>query len=64
MNGESYVALFLTYGVCGGFTTFSTFSKEALMMLQCGNYWGAICYVGVSVVLGIILTACGYMLAQ
>ena len=64
MNGESYVALFLTYGVCGGFTTFSTFSKEALTMLQCGNYWGAICYVGISVVLGIILAACGYMLAQ
>ena len=64
LTGESVVALFLTYGVCGGFTTFSTFSKETLLMLQSGNYWGAICYVGVSVVFGIILTACGYMLAQ
>lgn len=64
LTGESVVALFLTYGVCGGFTTFSTFSKETLLMLQSGNYCGAICYVGVSVVFGIILTACGYMLAQ
>ena len=64
LTGGSVVALFLTYGVCGGFTTFSTFSKETLLMLQSGNYWGAICYVGVSVVFGIILTACGYMLAQ
>ena len=63
-NGDSLFALFLTYGVCGGFTTFSTFSKEALIMLQSGNYWGFICYVSLSVVLGIILTACGYMLMQ
>ena len=28
----------MTVGICGGFTTFSTFSKEALMMLQAGDY--------------------------
>ncbi len=61
---ESGVALFLTYGICGGFTTFSTFSRETLVMLQSGNYCGALCYVALSVVLGIILTACGYMLVQ
>lgn len=60
----SVLALFLTYGVCGGFTTFSTFSRESLLMLQCGNYWGVIFYVTASVILGIILTACGYMLLQ
>ena len=30
----------LAVGLCGGFTTFSTFSKEALMMLQGGHFWG------------------------
>ena len=53
-------ALFLTVGFCGGFTTFSTFSKEALMMLQAGNVWGFAGYVAVSVVAGIALIALGY----
>ena len=57
-------ALFLTMGVCGGFTTFSTFSKEALMMLQSGNLWGFAGYIAVSVVVGIALVALGYFLAR
>ena len=57
-------ALFLTMGVCGGFTTFSTFSKEALMMLQSGNLWGFAGYVAFSVVVGIALVALGYFLAR
>ncbi|MCR4859113.1 MAG: fluoride efflux transporter CrcB [Bacteroidales bacterium] len=57
-------ALFLTVGVCGGFTTFSTFSKEALMMLQAGNGWGFAAYVGTSVAVGIALAAAGYFLTR
>ena len=55
-------ALFLTVGLCGGFTTFSTFSKEALMMLQSGNAWGFAGYIAVSVIAGIALVALGYFL--
>ena len=55
-------ALFLTVGLCGGFTTFSTFSKEALVMLQGGNVWGFAGYVAISVIAGIALVAFGYYL--
>ena len=57
-------ALFLTVGICGGFTTFSTFSKEALIMLQGGNIWGFAGYVAVSIIAGIALVALGYFLVR
>ena len=63
-NENSSWALFMTVGICGGFTTFSTFSKEAFMMLQAGNYMGMLAYVGISVLVGIALVAAGYYLTR
>ena len=63
-SGGSNWALFLTVGICGGFTTFSTFSKEALIMLQAGNVWGFAGYVAISVIAGITLVALGYFLMR
>ena len=57
-------ALFLTVGLCGGFTTFSTFSKEVLIMLQSGNLWGFAGYITLSVIVGIGLVAAGYYLCR
>ena len=57
-------ALFLMVGLCGGFTTFSTFSKEALVMLQGGNVWGSAGYVAISVVAGIALVTAGFYLMK
>ena len=57
-------ALFLTVGLCGGFTTCSTFSKEALVMLQGGSVWGFAGYVAISVIAGIALVALGYFLVR
>ena len=37
-NVSPSFALFLMVGFCGGFTTFSTFSKEGLTMLQADSY--------------------------
>ena len=54
--------LFLTVGLCGGFTTFSTFSKEALTMLQTGQIWGFASYIALSILAGIALVALGYYL--
>lgn len=62
-EGTSW-GLFLTVGVCGGFTTFSTFSKEALTMLQAGQAWGFVSYITMSVLTGIALAALGYYIAR
>ena len=56
--------LFMTVGLCGGFTTFSTFSKEALAMLQTGQMWGFASYIAISVLAGIALVALGYYIAR
>ena len=56
--------LFLTVGLCGGFTTFSTFSKEALTMLQTGQIWGFACYIALSILAGIALVALGYYIGR
>ena len=56
--------LFLTVGVCGGFTTFSTFSKETLTMLQTGQIWGFASYIAISILAGIALVALGYYIGR
>ena len=56
--------LFLTVGLCGGFTTFSTFSKEALTMLQTGQIWGFASYIALSILAGIALVALGYYIGR
>lgn len=63
-NGCSSWHLFLTVGLCGGFTTFSTFSKEALTMLQCSNYAGFVSYIAISIIAGIASVALGYVLMK
>ena len=52
--------LLLTTGLCGGFTTFSTFSKESLALLEGGDYGMFALYVAGSVGLGIAAAALGY----
>ena len=56
--------LALTVGLCGGFTTFSTFSKEALSLATAGR-WGAFSlYIIGSIVLGLAATAVGFMCSR
>ncbi|KMO31732.1 camphor resistance protein CrcB [Methylobacterium variabile] len=45
--------LFLTTGILGGFTTFSTFSLEAFLLWERGAHGAALAYVAVSVAAGI-----------
>jgi fluoride exporter len=45
--------VFLTVGICGGFTTFSTFSLDSYVLLEHGELWAAAFYMIGSVVLSI-----------
>ncbi len=57
-------ALFLGVGVCGGFTTFSTFSVEALAMLEKGRTSSAAVYALGSVFAGVLGAALALRLAR
>ena len=45
--------VFLTVGICGGFTTFSTFSLDVYVLMERGDWWLAASYIVGSVVLSI-----------
>ena len=45
--------LMLTTGLCGGFTTFSTFSYEGLTLIKDGNYMTYAIYLFGSIVFGL-----------
>ena len=56
--------LFLKTGVCGGFTTFSTFSLETLSLLEEGKYAVGALYAGGSLVACVLGVAAGRLLAR
>jgi CrcB protein len=56
--------LFLTTGILGGYTTFSAFSLDAMLLYQRGEVVQAALYVAGSVVLAIAGLAAGLALAR
>jgi fluoride exporter len=58
------VRALLTAGLCGGYTTFSTFSYEAVALIEEGDYHRAAWYVGLSVLLSLAATFLGMGLAR
>jgi CrcB protein len=55
---------FLATGICGGFTTFSTFSWENLQLIQTGRWGMALCYALSSLLLGLAAVWLGHKLMQ
>lgn len=58
-TGEFHKLLLIT-GFCGGFTTFSSFSYENMILLQDGKFLPFMIYALSSLVVGILMVFLGY----
>lgn len=56
--------ILLTTGYCGGYTTFSTFTYEAALLMEEGEIQRAALYVALSVFVALLGTFVGFGLAQ
>lgn len=58
------VRAFVAIGICGGYTTFSTFAFENLALLQGGQVAKAMLHAGLSVVLSVAAAWLGWTLGR
>jgi CrcB protein len=63
-NLSSEWRLFLATGIIGGFTTFSAFSLETVSLLRDAQYFHALGYVAMSVLLGVAATFFGILVLK
>ena len=56
--------MFLMVGLCGGFTTFSSFSGENLTLLRNGQILPLLLYTGLSILLGFTAVYLGYIFTK
>ncbi len=69
LPGTRYAAsgnmrLFVMVGICGGFTTFSSFSLQTFDLLRSESWWRGFVNVGLSVLMCLGAVALGHALAQ
>ena len=53
--------MLLMVGLCGGFTTFSTFTGENLMLMRNGQFLPVFLYTGLSILFGFTAVYLGYI---
>ena len=63
ISGQKFAPLLVT-GALGGFTTFSTFSLDAVTLFERGQIGAAGLYVGTSLIVSIAALAAGLFLAR
>ncbi len=56
--------IFLVTGLCGGYTTFSSFSIENVQLIQNQQVLTFLAYTFASLVLGFLATFCGILVAK
>lgn len=64
LASNNWLILLGITGFCGGFTTFSTFSFEALAMIRAGQWAGAAGYMLISVVVCVAAAAAGMWIGK
>lgn len=64
LNLSPELRSFLTVGILGGYTTFSTFSLDSVLLLQKGEYAQAAFYVIGSVMLSIMALVAGLWIVR
>lgn len=62
LSPECY--LFLSIGICGGFTTFSSLSSDAFLLLQNKEFLRFAAYSGLSFFLGLLAVFAGRLLIK
>ena len=62
--GQGSWMLFATVGLCGGFTTFSTFSVQSVTLLQQGRYAAGALYILATLVCCLLSTLLGCWIGQ
>ncbi len=63
-NGSPELRTFLATGILGGFTTFSAFSLDAILLMQRGDHAAAAVYIGGSVMFSLLGLYAGLSLAR
>ena len=64
VSGDENLRLFLGVGLLGGFTTFSSFSLEALRLIETKSFGTAGLYIFGSVILAIAAVFAGLLIAR